>query len=91
MKVTVLKTAERQINKLDRQIRMQIFTFLERISNYNDPRQDGKPLQGKSHGLWSYRHGDYRLIAEIDDKAKTIIISYMGNRKEVYKHLEHER
>jgi len=46
----------------------------------------GKALQGASFdNLWRYRVGDYRLIAQIEDKDITILIVRIGHRKDVYR------
>ena len=42
----------------------------------------------KVHGLdstWRIRVGDYRVLYEIDDKASTVLVIAVGDRKEVYR------
>lgn len=36
-------------------------------------------------GYWSYRVGDYRIIAEIQDEKILILIAEVGHRREIYK------
>jgi mRNA interferase RelE/StbE len=35
--------------------------------------------------FWKYRVGDYRIIAEIEDRVLRIYIVEIGDRKEVYR------
>jgi mRNA interferase RelE/StbE len=50
-----------------------------------NPRLSGKALQGDLKGLWRYRVGNYRLIAQIKDNELIILVIEIGHRKEVYK------
>ena len=43
----------------------------------------GGPTGGLA-GLWRYRIGDYRLIAEISDGTVTIVVLEIGHRRDVY-------
>jgi len=50
-----------------------------------DPRQIGSPLRGnRHHNLWRYRVGDYRIIAEINDRDIRILIVRIAHRRRVY-------
>lgn len=50
-----------------------------------DPRQLGKPLQGRLSELWCYRVGDYRLVCELRDEALVVLVVRIGHRREVYR------
>jgi mRNA interferase RelE/StbE len=50
-----------------------------------NPRLTGKALQGDLKGLWRYRVGDYRLIAQIKDAELLILVIELGHRKGIYK------
>ena len=58
------------MERFDPQIARRIFRFLdERVAKLDDPRSIGEALKGSELGdLWKYRVGDYRIIAEIEDK-----------------------
>ena len=43
------------------------------------PRAHGKALTGNLSGLWHYRVGDYRLIAEIRDDRLVILMLEVGH------------
>jgi mRNA interferase RelE/StbE len=49
------------------------------------PRQIGKPLVGELTGLFSARRGDYRVIYEIDDDRKVVIVHRVQHRRVVYR------
>jgi len=49
------------------------------------PRRAGKPLVGELTGLHSTRRGDYRVIYEIDDDRKVVIVHRVQHRRVVYR------
>jgi mRNA interferase RelE/StbE len=81
------RTAKRDLDGLDQQVRRRIFRFLyERVAKLEDPRSIGEALKGSEVGdLWKYRVGDYRIIANIEDRRICIVIVRVGNRREVYR------
>lgn len=85
-RVEITRTAEKQIQKLNRAAQESIIRFLrERVQPAENPRQWGKPLHGDQGGLWRYRVGDYRLICDIQDKRITVLVLRVGQRKDVYR------
>jgi len=79
-------TAEKQMAKLDRQAQVNILSYLrERVLAADNPRQVGKALHGDKRGLWRYRTGDYRLICDIRDEDKVVVVLAIGHRKQVYR------
>jgi len=62
--------AEKDLSRLDRKIAQRIIKFLgQRVAKLDDPRSIGAALKGSKLGdFWKYRVGDYRIIAEIQDK-----------------------
>jgi mRNA interferase RelE/StbE len=79
--------AKHQLKQLDPQVARRISRFLfERVANLEDPRSIGEALKGSERGdLWKYRVGDYRIIADIEDKLVRILVVRIGNRREVYR------
>ncbi len=49
------------------------------------PRRVGKPLVGELAGLYSARRGEYRVIYEIDDDRKVVIVHRVQHRRVVYR------
>ena len=88
MKYTVEYTAQavKELKKLDKQNRALIIGWIEKnLVGCTDPRQHGKGLTANRSGQWRYRVGDYRLLAEIQDKKILILILNVGHRSEIYK------
>ncbi len=77
--------AEKDLSKLDKPIAKRITRFLrEKVSLADNPRQRGKSLTGNLSGLWRYRIGDYRVIAEIQDDKLVVLAVKIGHRSNVY-------
>ena len=72
---------------MDGQIAKRILRFLnERLSQLENPRSIGESLKGPIWGeYWKYRVGDYRIIANIEDKLIRILVVRIGNRREIYR------
>jgi mRNA interferase RelE/StbE len=50
----------------------------------NNPRPPGcKKLSGREG--WRIRFGDYRILYRIDDATRTVAITNVGNRSEIYR------
>jgi mRNA interferase RelE/StbE len=81
------RNALKQLEDLDAVTRDRILVFLaDRVAPLIDPRQLGERLQGKKYrGIWKYRVGDYRILAEIKDDVVTILIVEIGHRREIYR------
>ena len=77
---------EKEFKKLDRYTqRMMKAWIVKNLIGCENPRQHGKGLTADKSGLWRYRIGDYRLIAEIQDKEIAILMLNIGHRSEIYK------
>ena len=84
--IEIIRTAEKQIKKLDPLSQKSIVRFLrERLKSAENPRQWGKPLHGDKRGLWRYRVGDYRLICDIQDERITVLVLEVAHRKDIYR------
>lgn len=51
----------------------------------DNPRRVGKPLVGELSGLWSARRGDYRIVYEIDDVTRIVLVHRVQHRRNVYR------
>ena len=84
--VEITEFAERQLKKLDQQVRNRILDYLhERIEGCKNPRHFGEPLKGGRAGLWRYRVGDYRIICDLRDDILVVLALAVGHRREVYR------
>ena len=77
--------ARRELRGLDPSVSRQILRYLrERIATEEDPKRFGRPLSGSKAGLWRYRVGDFRLICQIEEEVRVVLVLGVGHRKEVY-------
>ena len=84
--VEVSDFAQRQLRKLEPQVRERILDYLEeRIEGCKNPRHFGEPLKGGRAGLWRFRVGDYRIICELRDQALVALALAIGHRREIYR------
>jgi mRNA interferase RelE/StbE len=79
--VTFTSKAARDFRKLPEDIRDRIAPIIERLKD--NPRPIGcEKVKGTDE--WRVRVGDYRIRYRIDDAAKTITITRIGHRRDVY-------
>ena len=77
--------AARELRKLGHSARSEIQKYLrERIPTVENPRRFGHALLGDLKGLWRYRVGDYRIVADIRDKEIRVMVVTVGHRRNVY-------
>ena len=84
--VEYLPKATRALDKLDERTRSIIDGWIKNnLDGCENPRLHGKALQGPLRGKWSYRVGDYRIMAEIQDDKILILIVDVAHRSKVYR------
>jgi mRNA interferase RelE/StbE len=49
------------------------------------PRRVGKPLRRELAGIWSARRGAYRVLYEIDDEKKRVVVLRIDHRADIYR------
>lgn len=77
--------ASKSLLKMDKSASRMIYAWINRhLVGYSDPRVHGKALTGNLAGLWRYRVGDYRLIAEVKDDKLVILMLEVGHRSTIY-------
>lgn len=74
----------KDLKRLDRSVRTRILDYLDEVAELPDPHQRGKALTGKLSGLWRYRVGDYRVVADIDGDQMVILAINIAHRSHVY-------
>ena len=84
MKIELNDRAKKDFAKLDKHIQIQIFKKLKFIESLDNPKDDGKPLAGNLLGLWRYRSGDYRILAQILGDKLIILVVKISHRKNIY-------
>jgi mRNA interferase RelE/StbE len=50
-----------------------------------NPLRSSKPMTGEFAGLRSARRGDYRVLIEVDEGARRILVVRIAHRAEVYR------
>jgi mRNA interferase RelE/StbE len=82
-KVSVARSARKSLQAIDRQVSLRIISRLESLAQ--DPRPPGcAKLEGASQ-LWRIRIGNYRVVYQIDDAARTVDVSIIRHRRDVYR------
>lgn len=80
------KEAQKALKKMDKFQAKIILNWIEKnLVGCNDPYQQGKGLTADKSGLWRYRVGNYRILADVSKEEITILILKIGHRKEIYK------
>ncbi|MBQ4606807.1 MAG: type II toxin-antitoxin system RelE/ParE family toxin [Clostridia bacterium] len=83
--VTFSRDALKQLKKLDKHTASLILGWIRKnLEGCENPRLHGKALTANRTGQWRYRVGDYRIIAELQDKQIVILILNVGHRRDIY-------
>lgn len=79
------QTALKGLLSIDKKHAQKIKKYLEeKIAVSENPRAFGKALTSNLSGLWRYRIGDYRVVAEIQDNTFIILAVGIGHRSKIY-------
>lgn len=76
--------AVKSFKKLDTAEQRRVSKFLREVGALEDPRLRGKALTANKSGLWRWRGGDYRIIADIVDARVVVVVVDVGHRSKVY-------
>ncbi len=80
--VIIPKSVHKQLNKLPTFVSDSIVSRLTGIQE--NPRPIGS-LKMRGSEAWRIRIGDYRIIYDIDDEAKVVVVRRIGHRREIYR------
>jgi mRNA interferase RelE/StbE len=81
--VAILPVALRQLNALDRTVRVRIRNRIDALAE--NPRPHGaKALQGDVDTL-RLCVGDYRILYRVEDRQLVVLVITVGHRREVYR------
>ena len=74
----------RHLDRLPAKVRTAV---LETIfgSIAENPHRAGKPLRGELEGLRSARRGEFRIVYEIDEEARTVLVHRAQHRRRAYR------
>lgn len=76
--------AAKSFKKLDTSERRRISKFLREVAVLEDPRSRGKTMTANKAGLWRWRVGDYRVVADIVDDQVVVVVVDVGHRSKIY-------
>ena len=81
-KIKIKRSAERDLKRFPNALFLRINQHI--LALRDNPRPPGvRKLQGDLEG-WRVRVGDYRIVYQIDDDAKTVTIVRVRHRRDVY-------
>jgi len=81
--IRISETAEKIFSRLEREIQKRIVKKIEILSE--NPYKYGKKLKSPEIGTYRLQVGDYRVIYDIEDIEKSVLILHIGHRKNIYK------
>lgn len=85
-RIEFTQEAVKTFKKMDRSVARLILAWVRKnLEGCEDPRAHGKGLTANRSGMWRYRIGDYRLLADIQDDKVLILILEVGHRRDIYK------
>ncbi|WP_313770415.1 type II toxin-antitoxin system RelE family toxin [Corynebacterium anserum] len=58
--------------------------FLQGVAVLEDPRSRDKAMMANKAGLWRWRVGDYRVVADIVDDQVVVVVVNVGHRSKIY-------
>ena len=80
--IFIERAAQRALAKVARPAQDRIVEALQKLGD--QPRPAGaKKLRGRE--AWRIRIGDYRVIYEIDDAQRLVLVISVGHRRDVYR------
>jgi mRNA interferase RelE/StbE len=83
--VQLSDAAQKNLSKIDKHQAKIIVAWIEKnLEGCDNPRLHGRALTYGLKGLWRYKVGDYRLIADIQDDVIIIEIINVGHRRDIY-------
>ena len=79
--VSILRRAQKELGQLSSPSFERVCDAIQSLGG--DPRPPGcRKLVGRDG--WRIRVGDYRVIYQIDDSARTVLVLHVGHRRDIY-------
>ena len=83
-RILLASKAERELKSLPSEIITRIDLKIRQLATEPRPPQSAKLISKEKPG-WRIRVGDYRILYQIDDEKKSVIIYRIKHRREVYR------
>lgn len=79
------ESARRELSRIDRRQARRILDFMDLgIAPEVGPPSQAQPLSGPIVGAyWRYRVGDHRIICDLGDKVRRILVIEIGHRPQI--------
>lgn len=74
----------KDLRGLDKSIRQRILSRIEWLADHAEEIRH-EPLTAQWAGMYRLRIGDYRVIYDLEQEQRRIIIYAVGHRREIYK------
>ncbi len=78
-------SVKKELRKLAKMDRVTIVHKIELLKD--EPHPEGSAKLKGSRDLYRIRHGDYRVIYQIQKSVLIVVIIRIGHRREIYKNL----
>lgn len=78
-------SVKKELRKLIKADRVAVINKIELLKQ--DPRPEGSAKLKGSQNLYRIRHGDYRVIYQIQNLVLVIVIIRIGHRRDIYRNL----
>ena len=82
-RIEYLEQVRKDLKPISKSDKEKIRSAIESKLSSN-PIEFGKPLQYSLKGLRRLRVGDYRVIFQIDQSNKIVLVIKIGHRREIY-------
>ena len=80
--VDLVRAARRELQRLPASVVQRIVTALRELEN--DPRPRGSLKLEGTEATYRIRVGRYRIIYDVDDRSRSVLVSRIRHRKDAY-------
>jgi len=81
--IEFVASAAKEFRSLETQIKQRIALEIDRLRENPRPR-GARKLKGHER-LYRIRVGSYRVVYEVDDRARVVLVTRIRHRREVYR------
>lgn len=82
--IQITTKAQKDLKKLPTAIRKRLIQAISQLAINRYPQQF-KPLMGKEIAQFRLRVGDYRILYDVYEESRIVLILRIGHRKDIYK------
>ena len=80
--ISILRRAQRDLDALHPSAYARVRDAIRNLAADSRPHGCVKPT---GRDGWRIRAGDYRVVYEIDDQRKSVVVMHVGHRRDVYR------